>query len=128
VRKIRISAGGVEQDAELNDTQTASQLWEALPLEAAGSRWGDEIYFAIPLRAGTERGQEVVEPGDLAYWEPGSAFCIFWGPTPASQGDECRPYSAVTVFGRLVGDPKAFAAVSSGATVRVERAPTSTGP
>jgi uncharacterized protein len=64
----------------------------------------------------------VVEAGDLGYWEPGSAFCIFWGPTPASRGDEIRPYSPVTVFGRLLGDPKAFGAFTSGAPVRVERA------
>ena len=121
VPKIRISAGTIQQDAELNETQTAQRIWEALPFEIAGSRWGDEIYFWIPVQAGTERGQAVVEAGDLGYWEPGSAFCIFWGPTPASRGDEIRPYSPVTVFGRLTGDPRVFDAFASGTTVRVER-------
>jgi uncharacterized protein len=119
---IRITAGDVEQAAELNATKTAQLIWDALPIEASGSRWGDEIYFSIPVQAGTERAQEVVDPGDLAYWEPGSAFCIFWGPTPASRGGECRPYSPVTVVGKLSGDPGAFASVSSGAHVRIERA------
>jgi hypothetical protein len=122
VRTIRISAGGVQQEAELNDTRTAQQIWDALPLEASGGRWGDEIYFSIPVQAGTERGQALVEAGDLGYWEPGNAFCIFWGPTPASRGDEIRPANPVTVFGRLKGDPKAFGAVASGTKVRVERA------
>jgi len=121
MRTIRISAGAVRQDATLNDTRTAGLIWDALPFEVAGSRWGDEIYFAIPVRAGTERGQEVVAAGDLGYWEPGSALCIFWGPTPASRGDEIRPYSPVTVFGRLIGDPAAFDDFTSGTTVRVER-------
>ena len=121
MRTIRISAGAVRQDATLNDTRTAGLIWDALPFEVAGNRWGDEIYFAIPVRAGTERGQEVVAAGDLGYWEPGSALCIFWGPTPASRGDEIRPYSPVTVFGRVIGDPAAFDAFSSGTTVRVER-------
>jgi len=121
-RAIRILAGGVEQEAELNDSQTAARIWDALPFEVAGSRWGDEIYFSVPVEAGTERGQEIVQAGDIAYWEPGSAFCIFWGPTPASRGDEIRPYSPVTVFGRLKGDPRAFAGFSSGTPVRVERA------
>jgi hypothetical protein len=60
--------------------------------------------------------------GDLAYWPPGSAFCIFFGRTPASQGDEIRPASAVNVFGRVEGDPTIFKKVPSGTTIRVERA------
>ncbi len=121
MRTIRITAGQVRQDATLNDTETARRIWDALPFEVDGSRWGDEIYFAVPVQAGTERGQEVVQAGDLGYWEPGSAFCIFWGPTPASRGDEIRPANPVTVFGRLDGDPKAFDGFRSGALVRVER-------
>ena len=65
MRKIRISVGAIQQDAELNETQTARRIWEALPFQIAGSRWGDEIYFSIPVQAGTERGQAVVEAGDL---------------------------------------------------------------
>lgn len=119
---IRIIAGDVQQEAELNDTQTAKQIWDALPFDVSGSRWGDEIYFSIPVYTGTERGQATVEAGDLAYWEPGNAFCIFWGPTPASRGDEIRPANPVTVFGKLKGDPKAFDGFRSGTRVKVERA------
>ncbi len=121
MRVIRIRAGDIEQEAELNSSRTAQLIWDALPLDAAGSRWGDEIYFSIPVQAGTEHGQATVEAGDLGYWEPGSAFCIFWGPTPASRGDEIRPYSPVTVFGKLRGDPRAFDGFASGTRVRVER-------
>jgi hypothetical protein len=88
----------------------------------AGQTWGDEIYFAIPVKAKSESPREVVELGDLAYWPPGSAFCIFYGPTPASRGDEIRPASPVNVFGHVLGDPTVFKAVRSGTTVRVERA------
>jgi len=45
------------------------------------------------VEAELENGQEVVELGDLGYWPPGQAFCLFFGPTPASQGDEIRPAS-----------------------------------
>ncbi len=121
MRKIRVTAGNVSQTATLNETKTAQLVWDALPFEISGSRWGDEIYFSIPVDCGTERGQATVEAGDLGYWEPGSAFCIFWGPTPASRGDEVRPYSPVTVFGHLSGDPRAFDSFTSGTTVRVER-------
>jgi hypothetical protein len=51
-----------------------------------------------------EDPHEVVEPGALAYWPAGPAFCIFWGPTPVSRGKECRPYSPVNVFGQVLGD------------------------
>ena len=121
-RKIRITVGKITSDAVLNDTKTAAAIWEALPLSIPGQTWGDEIYFGIPVKARPENASEVVEKGDLAYWPPGSAFCIFYGPTPASQGDEIRAESPVTVFGRVLGDPTVFKPVRSGTTVRVERA------
>lgn len=120
-KTIRIKAGGVEQTAELNDSDTAQKIWDALPIEARGNTWGDEIYFAISVRCGYEDEQEVVELGDIAYWPPGSAFCIFFGPTPASRGSEIRPASGVNVFGRLTGDAKAFKKVADGAKVTIER-------
>jgi len=121
-RVIRITAGAVEQLAEMNDTATASAIWDALPIEAYGNTWGDEIYFSIPVHCDYENAQEVVGMGDIAYWPPGSAFCIFFGPTPASRGSEIRPASAVNVFGRLKEDPKEFKSVSSGQRVVIERA------
>ena len=121
-RKIRITVGKVTADAVLDDSRTAAAVWDTLPLSIPGETWGDEIYFGIPVKAESENPREVVELGDLAYWPPGSAFCIFYGPTPASRGKEIRPASPVNVFGRVLGDPKVFKAVRSGTTVRVERA------
>jgi hypothetical protein len=121
-RRITITAGSVTVRAELNETKTATAIWEALPIEVRGNTWGDEIYFTIPVKMKTERGQETVALGDLGYWEPGSAFCIFYGPTPASFGDEIRPASPVTVVGRCLEDATAFREVGSGETVRLERA------
>ena len=108
--------------ATLNDTAIAAMMWEALPIEASANTWGDEIYFGIPVSAGDEAGQEVVDLGDLAYWPPGSAFCIFFGPTPMSRSDEIRPASPVTVVGKISGDPTVFKQVVSGAPVLIERA------
>merc|ERR1711964_20706 len=112
-KRIRITAQAVVMDSELNDSQTAAQIWDALPITASGSTWGDEIYFSIPVDAELENGKEVVEVGDLGYWPPGTAFCIFFGPTPMSQGDEIRPASAVNVVGKLIGDATAFKKVRS---------------
>lgn len=121
-RRIRITAGGVSAEATLDGSATAQAVWDALPLTAAGQTWGDEIYFAIPVKAKPESPRETVEMGDLGYWPPGSAFCIFFGPTPASHGSEIRPASPVNVFGRVAGDARVFKKVRSGAAVRIERA------
>jgi len=121
-REIKIIAGGVEAIAELNDSKTADAIWNALPIRARGSTWGDEIYFGIPVSVGEENGKEIVDMGDVAYWPPGNAFCIFFGPTPASRGSEIRPASAVNVVGKVKGDPKIFKAVRSGEQVVLERA------
>ena len=120
-KKIKITAGDVSMEAELNDSKTAELIWEALPIKENGSTWGDEIYFSIPVQAKSENPQEVVEMGDIAYWPPGTAFCIFFGPTPASRGNEIRPASVVNVVGKLLGNPKDFKKVRSGAEVVLER-------
>ena len=117
---IRITAGPVQLAAALNDSQTAQAVWNALPITASANTWGDEIYFGIPVDAGLEQGQETVDLGDLGYWPPGRAFCIFFGPTPASRGDEIRPASAVTVIGRVSGDAALFRQVRAGTSVMIE--------
>jgi hypothetical protein len=113
----------VTAEATLNGTATAEKIWSALPLNAKASTWGDEIYFTIPVEAALERdAREVVERGDLGYWPPGTAFCVFFGPTPDSTGDEIRPASAVNVIGRVLGDPTVFRQVRSGTPVTLEQA------
>ncbi len=121
-RTIRISAGEVSALADLNDTATAQAIWDALPIRAQASTWGDEVYFEIPVRMGTEKGQAVVDMGDIGYWAPGRAFCIFFGLTPASRGEEIRPASPVTVVGRVRGDATVFRRVRDGAEIILERA------
>jgi hypothetical protein len=120
--RIKITAGDVVAFAELNDTSTAEAIWNALPIEARANTWGDEIYFSIPVYLKEdENAQEVVERGDLGYWPPGNAFCIFFGRTPASRGDEIRPARPVNVCGHLEGDPTIFKGVRSGEKVLLER-------
>jgi uncharacterized protein len=120
MKRITISAGSVVIEAELNDGPTAKKVWEALPIEARASTWGDEIYFEIPVSAGEESNARAeVSVGELGYWPIGSAFCIFFGPTPVSAGVEPRAYSPVNILGRVVGDATVFRSVRSGASVRL---------
>ena len=118
-KTIIIKAGKIEVVAELNETKTARAIWDALPVKGRANTWGDEIYFSIPVRLEEEDAQELVGMGDLGYWPPGTAFCLFFGPTPMSVGEEIRPASAVNVFGRVSGDAKVLKQVASGAEVVV---------
>ena len=121
-RLIRIRAGEVTVTAALNDSTTADAVWDALPITGRVQTWGDEIYFPIPVDAAeAPDAAETVDKGAVAYWPPGSALCLFWGPTPMSRGDEIRPASAVNVIGTIDGDPTVLGAIPSGAEIVVER-------
>jgi len=122
-KKIRILVSDLKVEAELNESKTAQMIWEALPVEAKAALWGEEIYFAIPVKAGLETGsREVVSKGELGYWPTGHAFCIFFGPTPASRGEEIRAASAVNVIGRVLSEPNVFLKVKDGAKITLEKA------
>ena len=120
-KKIRIRAGAIEAEAELNDTRTAQAIWGTLPIKGRANLWGDEIYFSISLTLQLELGQELVSLGDLGYWPDGNAFCVFFGPTPVSQGDEIRPASPVTVFGKVIGDATVFKKIVEGTKITIRR-------
>ena len=121
IKRIRIRCGEVEVTAALDDSATAQAIWAALPLQGSANVWGDEIYFRIPVTLAEDDARELVEIGDLGYWPPGSAFCIFFGPTPMSRGSEIRPASPVNVFGSIEGDANVFKQVAGGAEVLVDR-------
>lgn len=122
-RVIRICIGDSVVQGVLNNGPTAALIWEALPITGRANLWGDEIYFSIPVDAGLETtAHDVVERGDLGYWPQGRAFCIFYGPTPVSQGDEIRPASAVNLVGKVEGDLHIFREVREGMIVRLENA------
>jgi len=122
--KIKIRAPGLEIAAELNQSQTAQTIFKALPLEGRANRWGEEIYFEIPVKAGLEKGARAeVELGELGYWPEGASFCIFFGPTPASTDQKPRAYSEVNIIGRLLETPvEKLKAVKSGTKIKIEQA------
>jgi uncharacterized protein len=118
---INIKAGDIALTAELDGSRTASAIWNVLPLKAGINTWGDEIYFSIPVRLGAENPQELVNKGDLGYWPPGNALCLFFGPTPMSEGQEIRPASPVNVFGKIIGDSSVLCGVKSGSIMLIEK-------
>lgn len=121
--RIRIKSGTLSVEAELNESSTAKMIWDALPIVGEVNTWGDEIYFGIPVKA--ERAPDAradVEVGELGYWPVGRAFCIFFGPTPASSGSKPRAASPVNIVGRVLGDATLFRQVRDGASITLERA------
>jgi hypothetical protein len=120
---IVIIAGDLRVEGQLTDTPTAQALAAALPFEGKAQLWGDEIYFPVPkvVQDLDDTAAVVVQVGDIGYWPPGRALCLFFGMTPSSVPGEIRPASAVNLVGRIGGDPCCLKLVPEGAPVRVER-------
>ncbi len=118
---IRISSGAVAIDCTLLDTESAKAILSALPLQGRASLWGDEVYFSVPVELAAEpEARDLLNAGEIAYWPPGKAICLCWGPTPASSGNELRLASAANVFATTKAEVGAFSKVNSGDTVTVE--------
>lgn len=119
--RIRIAWKGGEVTANLRDTSTTKQLLAALPCEGDANTWGEEVYFAIPVKAGLEAdAQQVVEPGTVCFWVQGHALALPFGPTPVSKGVECRLANPCNVLGKIEGNPRKLGEVKQGMKIRVE--------
>jgi hypothetical protein len=122
-QEITLKIESLVLTARLNDSDSARALAAALPMEIGMSRWGDEYYGGCGLRLPeAEDARELMEVGELAYWSPGSAFCIFFGPTPASSGAEPRAASAVNPLGRILDDCSGLKALGASVRARLEEA------
>jgi uncharacterized protein len=120
---IALVLGSEVIPAILNDTPQGQKLYDSLPIESDFATWGDEIYFTIPVNLSADIMVETVALGDIGYWPPGKAFCIFYGRTPVSAPGEIRPASEVIPLGKITGNPALFKSLSrSAASIRIERA------
>jgi uncharacterized protein len=114
--RIRIVLEHGEATATLDDSATAASIQAALPLDGIVSRWGEEIYFTVPVKVDeAPDARQDMAIGELGYWPVAAAFCIFFGPTPASTGHLPRAYSNVNPFGRVDGEESAIKALFSNA-------------
>lgn len=120
---IAIQCGSVQFYVTLNQTQTAQAILKSLPIESTAQRWGEEIYFEIPVRMKNEKPTLEVSVGDVGYWPAGHCFCIFFGKTPASKGKEPRPASEVTLIGKTDASPELLGKVREGERITVNRTP-----
>ena len=121
--RVKISWDGGAVLAALDDKPTSRQIWDALPCQSSASTWGEEVYFEMPVRAELEEdARQVVDPGTVCFWTGGNSLALPYGPTPVSQGNECRLVTEVNLLGMIEGDPRQLASVRDGMTSRVERA------
>lgn len=122
MKKIIITADELDILADLNDSPTAQSIYNALPFSGSVKRWGDEIYFTIPVHMEQEPdAKQEVETGDLGFWPLDDAFCIFFGRTPVSKSDKPRAYSPVNIFGHVTGDTSVLKNIKSGTEIRVTK-------
>jgi hypothetical protein len=122
--RVEIKSGSVTVQAELNDSACAAKILDALPLTATASTWGDEIYFdiGVPFKL-AQSARDRMEVGEIAYWPPGKALCLFFGPTPVSDADgKPRAASPVIPVGRILGSPQLLKSVQDGDQITVGRA------
>ena len=120
-RFICIIAGTVSVNADLNDSSAAEAILKALPIQASANTWGDEIYFSIPVEQQlSDDARADMQVGELGDWPLGSAFCIFFGPTPSSENNQPRAASLVNPIGYVVDDVGPLKSVSNGTEVRIE--------
>jgi len=121
MKKVVITCGRLAFEAELFVTKTTQMIFNELPLAGRANIWGDEIYFPVSFTAELENNaREEVEVGTLAYWPPGKAFCIFFGPTPVSTSSKPRGYSPVNVIGKIHGNLEDLRTISQGESIKVE--------
>lgn len=122
-KRIRITVGGIQLEAELKSTKTAGEVFKALPVEAPVNTWGEEFYFKLPgVKDYRETATTQVKVGDVAYWGTGQVLAIFFGRTPMSLGPDPVPADRVNVIGRIVGDATQLRRAMEASVIRVERA------
>jgi uncharacterized protein len=121
-KKIRITVGAVQLEAELKDTKTAQEVYAALPVEAPVNTWGEEFYFKLNgVKDYRETATTQVKVGDLAFWGAGGVLAVFFGRTPMSMGPDPVPADRVNVIGRIIGDATVLRRVMESPVIRVER-------
>jgi uncharacterized protein len=119
-KNILLEIGGKKFNAKLYEGKAPEDFAAALPKEFGVSRWGDEYYGSCGVSLKEDSTvREIMEVGELAYWKPGSAFCIFFGPTPASTDSRPRAASNVIPLGKIEGDVSTLKSVGASAKVKI---------
>jgi uncharacterized protein len=93
--------------------ETAKGIYESLPVKADATKWLEEVYFGMELKMDYENPSPRTEAGDLSYWPPGPAFCVFYG--------ESQPVSDVNNFGKVTENLELFKQVQDGDKLIIQK-------
>jgi hypothetical protein len=122
--KVKFPSYNFNIDCILNNTKIAQSIYDKLPQESLVRTWGEEIYFELPFKFENEKPTLDVEIGDVGWWPEGSCFCIFFGKTPSSVDEKPKPYSEVTVIGKIDVNQeiiKKLKSIKTNSKVRLEK-------
>lgn len=100
-----VGKGKATAKLDERNPETAACFYKNLPLEGKAKCWLEEVYFIIPLELEYENQSPSADKGDLSYWPPGAAFCIFYGLS--------QPASPVNHIGKLTSNLELFRRVES---------------
>jgi len=88
-------------------------LFDALPIEGIANLWGEEVYFDVSMQMDNENLSPSSSAGDICYWAPGPAFCVFFGKT--------QPYSSVNHIGKITQGLEIFRQAAIGDRIVLRR-------
>ena len=122
MRKVILKCKGKELVFELRDTLTADIIYDSLPLKSKIQKWGEEIYFEIGLSIELEKNaKSVVNIGEIAFWNSGSAIAIGYGKTPISKGNEIRLISPCNIWADCKFDKSYIENIEENETIILEK-------
>lgn len=110
---------GVKVLCELIEHSELEKLLAHSPFDSEVERWGDEIYFELPIRLELNGERTLMEVGEVAYWPEGNSLCLFFGPTPISKNEKPVAYSKVKALGRVIDGLEHLRKVKGGEIVKV---------
>ena len=120
--KVRFETPQGSFGGAFDEGEVARAIAGKLPIASTAMRWGEEIYFDVPVAMANTNPTRTVTLGDLGYWPEGPSLCIFFGKTPASKGNEPRPASDITVIGHTDAPVELLRSITQGTPITVERA------
>ena len=122
MNKIILKFKNKELILNLRDTPTARIIYDALPFFSTVKKWGEEIYFEIPVDIKLEdNARAIVEFGEIAFWKEGSSIAIGYGKTPISKKNEIRLISPCNVWADCTFDKSYIEQIKENETVKIEK-------
>ena len=120
--RVRFETAQGPFDGVFDEGEIAKALVQKLPIAATAMRWGDEIYFDVPVEMANTNPTCEVKVGDIGYWPDGPSLCLFFGKTPASKGNEPRPASDITIVGHTAAPVALLRSIADGNPIVVAHA------